>query len=121
MCSVQSDCLSRFIANPLLMKSLEEGVCARHETWLSPEFVLQLKSLLTDEKDTSFTFMNEKYIIIRRDPTSFISRCLKKSILFHITPKLCLVGQTVDDNLNNCNPGNHAMSCICDYYKKYNY
>ncbi|CAH8652350.1 unnamed protein product [Schistosoma bovis] len=88
---------------------------------LSPEFVLQLKSLLTDEKDTSFTFMNEKYIIIRRDPTSFISRCLKKSILFHITPKLCLVGQTVDDNLNNCNPGNHAMSCICDYYKKYNY
>lgn len=34
MCSVQSDCLSRFIANPLLMKSLEEGVCARHETWV---------------------------------------------------------------------------------------
>lgn len=42
-------------------------------------------------------------------------------IVLNILFSVCLVGQTVDDNLNNCNPGNHAMSCICDYYKKYNY
>lgn len=80
ICACYSICISM---NYYLVISLNRFLVLQ----LSPEFVLQLKSLLTDEKDTSFTFMNEKYIIIRRDPTSFISRCLKKSILFHITPK----------------------------------
>ncbi|CAH8578141.1 unnamed protein product [Schistosoma turkestanicum] len=55
---------------------------------LTPELVLQLKSLLSDDKDTSFTFKNEKYFIIIREPTYFISRCSGKSLLFHTTQKL---------------------------------
>ncbi|CAH8650154.1 unnamed protein product [Heterobilharzia americana] len=90
----------------------------------SPDFripcdlVLKLIPALTDCSKTSFNFMDEKYIILTRDPHWLISKCGKKTIILYCTGRICLFGQAIDGDMNNCNPGNLAMSLICDFYKK---
>ncbi|CAH8868875.1 unnamed protein product [Trichobilharzia szidati] len=83
-----------------------------------PELILKLRSVLANGSDTSFDFLNDKYIIIRHDDSCLISKSGKKSILFYCTDTMCLVGQTVDDETNKCNAGNIAMANISDFYKK---
>ncbi|KAK4476315.1 hypothetical protein MN116_001516 [Schistosoma mekongi] len=85
------------------------------------ELILQLLSILNGGLDTSILFMGEKYIILRRDSSYLIGRCGKKSLIFHATEKICLVGQTVDDGQNNCTNGNFAISRIRDYYERSGY
>ncbi|CAH8622739.1 unnamed protein product [Heterobilharzia americana] len=62
--------------------------------------------------------MDEKYIILTRDPHWLISKCGKKTIILYCTGRICLFGQAIDGDMNNCNPGNLAMSLIAIFTRR---
>nr|CAX78049.1 hypothetical protein [Schistosoma japonicum] len=88
---------------------------------IPPELILQLKSILDGGLDTSIFFMGEKYIVLQHDSSCLVSRCGKKSLIFYATGKICLVGQTVDDDQNNCTQRNFAISRMRDHYERMGY
>ncbi|KAL7059100.1 hypothetical protein AAHC03_013918 [Spirometra sp. Aus1] len=99
---------------------------ATNEGMKTPEVSATMLSLCETIKGThsatSFSFLGDKYIVLRKDEDCLLAKSGKKVCYVYLCEKLILVGVSEDTEAKmNAGAANQAMDSLCKYYKSINY